>query len=213
MSFVSAYADWTVEANGGGFGPDAEMDNRNDEWNSVFYSLLASAITRMTPDEAASHVVRAAAVPEESFFDIVSELVPAIDRVHFNGFGLELDMAIDAAHFDCRSPDPNRRLEARARQVELSVEMRIGPAIAALFFNNYSSFGGGSCYLTAKGIDRIDPFLPQLVTLIEEGPVPFIGLLTMNLLEVSPRTGARCLLAVERADLVEAAADQHSAVG
>ena len=41
VSFVSAYADWTVEANGGGFGPDAEIDSRNDEWNSVFY--LASS--------------------------------------------------------------------------------------------------------------------------------------------------------------------------
>ena len=71
--------------------------------------------------------------------------------------------------------------------MELSVEMRIGPAIAALFFNNYSLVGSGSCYLTEKGIDHINPFLPRLVTLIEEGSVPFIGLLTINLLEVSPR--------------------------
>lgn len=71
---------------------------------------------------------------------------------------------------------------------ELSVETRIGPAIAVLFFNQYNSFSGASCYLLARGIDQIDPFLPELGRLIEEGPVPFSGLLAMNLLEVSPRS-------------------------
>ena len=48
----------------------------------------------MAPDEAVGHVARVAAVPDSSFFDIASELVPAIDRVHFNGLGLEQDMAL-----------------------------------------------------------------------------------------------------------------------
>ena len=69
----------------------------------------------------------------------------------------------------------------------MSVEMWIGPAIAALFFNNYSSFTGSRCYLLAKGIERINSYFPMLTRLIEVGPVPFIALLTMNLLEVSPK--------------------------
>ena len=56
-----------------------------------------------------------------------------------------------------------------------------------MFFNHYNSFRNLPCYLLARGIDQVDPFLLNLKRLIEEGSVPFTGLLTMNLLEVSPR--------------------------
>ena len=159
MSFVNAYADWTAEANGGGLGPDAEIDNRKDEWNTVFFPLLANSTTRMTPDEAVGHVARVTAVPDEPpFIDIVSELVPAIDLVHFNGLGPEQDMALRL-----RTLLADRLIQTvgwwRERdRSELPVEMRIGSAIAALFFNNYSLFSGASCYLPEKGIDQSTHF-------------------------------------------------------
>lgn len=189
VSFVGAYADWTAVANGAGLEPYAQIEGRIDEWNSVFFSLLASAFTRMAPDEAVAHVARAVAVPDESFFDIASDLVPAIDRLYFNGAGLDLDSALKL-----RALIADRLVAASGWQwsrdtSELSVEMHIGPAIAALFFNRYNSFGGASCYLRAGGIDQVDPFLPELTRLVDEGPVPFCGILTMNLLEVSPRPG------------------------
>lgn len=187
VSFVNAYADWTAEANGAGLELETEIDNRTSDWNIVFFSLLANTFTRIPPNEAADHVARAAAVPDKSFFEVASELVPAIDRVYFNGLGLGLGTALKL-----RTQIADRLIQTagwrRERdKSELSVEMRIGPAIAVLFFNNYNSFSGASCYLLTKGIDQIDPFLSELERLIEEAPVPFSGILTMNLLEVSPR--------------------------
>jgi hypothetical protein len=70
---------------------------------------------------------------------------------------------------------------------EQRVELWIGPAIGTLFFNSYTSVSGARCYLLAKGIDQVEPFLPQLARLIEEGPVPFTAMLTMNMLEVSKK--------------------------
>ena len=140
----------------------------------------------MAPDEAAAYVERASAVPDESFFDIASELVPAIDRDYFNGLGLDLSTALRLRTLlTDRLVDTVGWKRERDRS-ESSVERRIGPPIAALFFNHYDSFSSTTCYLLARGIDRLDPFLTELARLIEDGPVPFSGLLTMNLLEVSP---------------------------
>lgn len=187
VSFVGAYADWTAEANGAGLEPDVEIDNRPDEWNGVYFSLLASAFTRMTHDEAAAQVASSVVVPDESFFKIASILVPAIDRVHFNGLGLGLDTALRLrAQFIDRLIQTIGWRRERDKS-EVSVEMQIGPAIAALFFNNYNSVSAASCYLLDKGIEQVNPFLLELELLIEEGPVPFSGILVMNLLEVSPR--------------------------
>jgi hypothetical protein len=76
----------------------------------------------------------------------------------------------------------------------LRAEIRIGSTIAPLFFNNYGLIGGASCYLTENGIDQIGPFLPTLKILIEQGPMPFTAILTMNLLEVSPRAAHTAFL-------------------
>lgn len=187
VSFVDAYADWTAAANGAGLEQNAEIESRIDEWNSVFLSLLASAFPRMTPEEAAAHVERASAVPDKSFFGIASELVPAIDRVYFEGLGLDLSTALRLRTLLAdRLVDTAGWRRERDRS-EMSVETRIGPAIAALFFNYHNPFSVTSCYLGTKGIDQVDPFLPGLARLIGDGPVPFSGLLAMNLLEVSPR--------------------------
>jgi len=42
--------------------------------------------------------------------------------------------------------------------------------------------------LLPKGVDRLDPFLPVLEKLVESGPSLFVALVTLNLLEVSPRS-------------------------
>jgi hypothetical protein len=69
-----------------------------------------------------------------------------------------------------------------------SIERHIGPAIAVLFFNVYGFAPPAQCYLLPKGIDRLDAFLPVLEQLIEHGPSLFVALVTLNLLEVSPRS-------------------------
>ena len=39
-----------------------------------------------------------------------------------------------------------------------------------------------------KRVDRLDPFLPVLEKLVESGPSLFVAIVTLNLLEVSPRS-------------------------
>lgn len=69
-----------------------------------------------------------------------------------------------------------------------SIEHHIGPAIAALFFNDHNFVQTAKCYLLPKGIDRIDCFLPVLEKLIKDGPSLFVAFITLNLFEVSPRS-------------------------
>ena len=141
----------------------------------------------MSLDQAANHVSTVTGVPDESFFDIVANLVPAIDEVYFNALGMDLGTALSL-----RTLIANRLLKSAGwrwerERTELSVEMRIGAAVAPLFFCHHSSFTGSKCYLLDKAIDQVHSFFPLLTRLISEGSVPFTGLLTMNLLEVSPR--------------------------
>jgi hypothetical protein len=138
-------------------------------------------------EQPAAHVAGLIAVPDNSFLDIAGELVPAIDRAYFDGLGLDLDQAVRLRALVADRLIQCAGWERERNRSGLSVEVRIGPAIAALFFNLYNSFSGSSCYLLPTGIDRVDPFLPKLTQLMDDGPVPFCGLLTMNLVEVSPR--------------------------
>jgi phage tail protein X len=63
----------------------------------------------------------------------------------------------------------------------------LGPAIAVLLFNDYGLLQPAKCYLYAKGIDRLDPFLPVLKEVAESGPFLFVAIELLNLLEVAPR--------------------------
>jgi hypothetical protein len=186
-AFVGAYAEWTARANGAGYEPRTEIDSRLDEWNSIFFRLFARTLPGWNPDQASAEVARAIAVPDESFFDIAEKLVPALDELYFNDLGLDLATALRLRGLTADRLVESAGWRRERDRSEMSVEMRIGPAIGALFFKNYSSFVGGRCYLLAKGMDRVDPYFPLLARLIEEGSVPFTARLTMNLLEVSPK--------------------------
>ncbi len=59
--------------------------------------------------------------------------------------------------------------------------------LAVFFFNDYGFTQPAKCYLLPKGIERLDPFLPVLADLIESGPSLFVAVVTLNLLEVSPK--------------------------
>jgi hypothetical protein len=194
VDFVNAYAEWTIEANGGGLGPGADLDRHPSTWNAVFLPLLASAVTKMPSEEALGHVSQLTTVSDSCFFDICTELACAIDRVHFEGLGLDQDMALRlrALLVDRLIQSSGWRRERDSSS--LQIERRIGPAIAALLFNHHSGVGPACCYLTEKGIDQVGPFLPQLSRLIDDGPVPFTALLTMNLIEVAPRTAHAAFL-------------------
>ncbi|KQW61030.1 hypothetical protein ASD02_23125 [Ensifer sp. Root1252] len=185
-AFVDAYAEWTADANGAGLERTADVDLRLSEWNNAYFSIFARSLARLDPNTAEALAVSAINVPDRSFFDILVELVRPIDASFLNGEGLSLGVAVRLREIlaDRLVDSPGwRREQGRS---ELSVETRIGPAIAVLFFNEYNPLTKSRCYLYAKGVEQVDPFLPKLAELIGTGPVPFTAMLTMNLLEVSP---------------------------
>jgi len=129
-------------------------------------------------------------LPEMSFFDVLPDFLRSLDLVYFNHRTIEGPIAVTV-----RSTFAGRLMVSagwkRLRgQRGSSIETHIGPAIAMLFFNDYSGFGQPpQCYLPPTCIDRLSPFLSVLETLVESGPSVFVALVTLNLLEVSPQAG------------------------
>jgi hypothetical protein len=189
QSVVRSYADWTWVANGAGLEPAEDLSQTPNEWNDVYFALLARGLAGA--DEANVDrlaLAPLASLPDESFFDAVTRFQRSVDEVFFNNLGLAPSMA---AHIRSRLAE---RLKASngwtwfVRRRESSVEVHLGPAIATLFFNEYSYVHPAKAYLLAPGIDRLMPFLAGLETLAVEGASHFVAIVTLNLLEVSPRS-------------------------
>lgn len=189
QSVVRSCADWTWIANGAGLEAAEDLSQKPSEWNDVYFALLARGLAgaeETTVDRLA--LTPLASLPDEAFFDAVTRFQRSVDEVFFNNLGLETSIAV---HIRSRLAE---RLKASngwkwfVRRRSSSVEVHLGPAIATLFFNEYSYVQPAKTYLLAPGIDRLVPFLPSLETLAVEGASHFVAIVTLNLLEVSPRS-------------------------
>ena len=184
-----AYESWTAEANGARLDPIEDVENPPREWNDAYYELLA----RCLPELALSEIEQLAlapisSLPDRSFFDILPSFLRSVDVAYFNIRALG-----DSVAAGIRSKVADRLMASagwkRLRgQRGSSIETHIGPAIAVLFFNDYGIGQSPRCYLPPVCIDRLTPFLPVLEKLVESGPSLFVALVTLNLLEVSPRS-------------------------
>jgi hypothetical protein len=201
QSVVRAYADWTWVANGAGLEAAEDLSQKPDEWNDVYFALLARGLAgadEATVDRLA--LAPLASLPDEAFFDAVTRFQRSVDEVFFNNLGLETSIAV---HIRSRLGE---RLKASngwtwfVRRRSSSVEVHLGPAIATLFFNEYGYFQPAKAYLLPPGVDRLMPFLPSIEILAVEGTSHFVAIVTLNLLEVSPRSAhLPFLLAAARA--------------
>jgi hypothetical protein len=186
---VRTYAPWTTTANGAGLEANEEVDHSPREWNEAYFELMAYCLPGLELKEIEQLTIKLiCSLPDEPFFDVVTQFLQSLDVVYFNDLGIQEPIAISI-----RSTLANRLMASRswkwlAEDRSKSIGWNIGPAIAVFFFNNYNLFQPAKCYLLPKAIDRLDPFLPILEKLVENGPSLFIALLTLNLLEVSPRS-------------------------
>jgi hypothetical protein len=186
---VQTYARWTAAANGAGLDASEEVDHLPWEWNNAYFALLAHCLPGLVlPEIEQLALVPISSLPDKSFFDVIPQFLRNVDAVYFNDRGLPEPVAISI-----RSALANRLMASsgwkwlRGRR-SASIETYIGPAIAVLFFNDYGFAQPPKCYLFQGGIDRLAPFLPVLGKLVESGPSLFVALVTLNLLEVSPRS-------------------------
>ena len=208
---VRAYIDWTIAANGAGLDPGAEIADRPREWNNAFFGLLAQCLRGLAlPRVEQLALAPIISLPDGPFFDMITEFLRSFDNVYFNTEDVEASIATGI-----RSALVNRLMASRGWKRTCSarsdsIEVHIGPAIGVLLFNDYYGFAPPPrCYLLSKAVDRLDPFLPILQNLAVEGASSlFVVLLTLNLLEVSPRpTQLHFMIAVVQAWLVHNADD------
>ena len=185
---VRGYVQWTAAANGAYLSRDEEIANEPTEWNHVYYSLLAKCLPSpgsQDIDEIALTPITS--LPDEPFFDVTSDFLRSLDVVFFNEHNLPIDDAVRIRSVLAIRLTATSGWQRLAGSRSNSVEVHIGPAIAVFFFNDYNRLQPAHCYLPPNTIDRLDPFLPVLQTLIEGSPSFFTALISLNLLEVSPK--------------------------
>ena len=185
---VRSYVQWTAAANGADLSRDEEIANEPTEWNHVYYSLLAKCLPGLESqdiDEIALTPITS--LPDEQFFDVTPDFLHSVDVVFFNEHNLPIDDAVRIRSVLAARLTATSGWKRLAGSQSNSVEVHIGPAIAVFFFNDHGRFQPTKCYLAPAAIQRLDPFLPAIQTLIEGSPSFFTTLITLNLLEVSPK--------------------------
>lgn len=179
-----AYADFSAKLNGLGLGRDEELSRSPYEWNRSYYPLLVRTLVGLTTAEIDKlAVARITALPDEPFFDITPLFLRAVDVLYFNNHLLQDEAATIRQKFIERlvaSHGWQRLVGSRSS----SIEIHLGPAVGAIFFNEYG-LGRTATYMIPAAMERIAPFLPALTDLLTRGPSYFVALVTMDLLEVS----------------------------
>jgi len=184
-----AYGPWTAVANGAGLKDCDSSYHFPSEWNDAYFALLAHCLPGLelqAIDELALKPI--CSLPDDPFFDVMVPFLQRLDVIFFNDGVIEIGVAISV-----RSTLANQMMSRwcwkRLRGSQgTSIEVHIGPAIATLFFNEAGVFSPAKCYLLPKGIDQIAAYLPILAQLAESAPSFFVANVTLNLVEVSPRS-------------------------
>ena len=183
-----SYAEWTAVANGRNLKPRDRVEWKPSDWNVAYFNLVVRCLPGLAEEGIKQLALdRIRSLPDESFFDATGYFLRSVDQVYFGNGGLAEAEAvrIRASLAERLSETPDWR--SRSSDPSRSIEVHMGSAIAAFFFNNWDRLPPSSCYLLAPGIARIEPFLPVLERLVIEGPGGFVAGLVLDLVEVSPK--------------------------
>jgi hypothetical protein len=195
LDMVRAYSEWTANVNGAGLAINDDFTGKPRDWNDAYLDALANCLPVLTPpevDKLALDPIRS--LPEESFLDALATFIRHVDGVFFNDRRLSPETAVHIRSALAERLKETSRWQNMARHPSTSIEMHLGPAAAAVFFNSHGFGQPAAAYLYSKGIDRLGPFLPLLERLASEAPCLFVAIVTLNLLEVAPRIEHATLL-------------------
>jgi hypothetical protein len=195
INIVRAYSEWTANANGAGLAINDDVSGKPREWNDAYLDTLANCLPVLTPaevDELALDPIRS--LPEESFLDAMATFIRDVDGGFFNDRGLSSETAVHIRSALAERLKETSRWRNMVRNPSTSIEMHLGPAAGAVFFNSQGFGQAAAAYLYPKAIDRLGPFLPLLERLASDAPSPFVAIVALNLLEVAPRTEHATLL-------------------
>jgi hypothetical protein len=183
-----AYSPWTARANGAGLDEGEGITDAPGEWNSAYFDLLAHCLPGLEFAEVdALALATIVSLPDEPFFDVMTQFLRCVDAVYFNSLGLQEPIAIGVRTGVAQRLMASDGWNRLAASLSHSIERHIASAVATLFFNDHGFVQPTKCYLLPKGADRIDAFLPVLEELVTHGPCLFVALVVLNLVEVSPK--------------------------
>lgn len=210
IDLIRSYSEWTATANGAGLAVDEQVTGTPRNWNEAYFDVLSNCLPVMKPcevDELALDPIRS--LPDEPFLDALAEFLRDLDGVFFNARGLANEEAVRI-----RSVLAGRLIETggwrrMAGRRSKSIEMHLGPAAGAMFFNSHGFTQPPTAYLLPKGIEGLGPFLPLLEQLAKDAPCLFIAIVTLNLLEVAPRIEHASLLVAGAKSWVDAFPDDN----
>lgn len=188
LTIVKAYQVWTANENGVDLKETDDVANYPTQWNNVYYTLLAKQLVRLSETEIEQYAVsQMVSLPDDSFFENIEIFLFTIDAVYFNENGIPASTVIML-----REKLADRLFNAygwrRLKDSDkASVDRRMGSAVATMLFCRHGYTTKMQCYLNSIGIDKLDVFIPTLKRIVTAGPSSFIALLTLSLMEVSPR--------------------------
>lgn len=183
----STYSPWTFKANGANQPEDEEASAPPREWNSIFFRLAANCLPGLNQEEVEVAIAPFMVLPDKAFCLVAATFLRSLDGVFFNETCLAENVAVDIrARFAERLNRCSgwRRLRGTRSS---GVEMDLGPAGAVLFFNDQNYFQPSTCYLSQNAAVRSTAFIPVLQQLAATAPSPFVAVVLLNWMEVSPR--------------------------
>ena len=206
-----AYLDWTLAANGAGLPKDEKTAERPDEWNSIFFAVMANCMPALSLVEIETEIAPILDLADERFFDVSTIFLRSLDAVLFNTGALSGDTAASVRiRFGERLMRSYGWKRLRGSRSDGGIEMHLGPAAAAQFFNDQDFGQHPKCYLFEKAVPASDVFIPPLQALSITAPSSFVAIALLNWLEVSPRLPQLPLLLAFGAAAVEVYPDDRN---
>jgi hypothetical protein len=112
--------------------------------------------------------------------------VGAVDDAYFNGRPIDTALAVHIRTTLARRLMTTRGWRRMAGDPSTSIEYRLGPAVATMFFNMAGGFEPPKAYLLVPGVKRLGPFIDVLEQLATDGASYHVASLMLNLFEVAP---------------------------
>jgi hypothetical protein len=154
LGLVRAYSEWTATANGAGLAASEEVMGKPTEWNEAYFDALANCLPAMSPselDELALDPLQS--LPDEPFLDASATFIRDVDDVFFNDRGLTPEEAVRIRSVLAGRLEETGGWRSTVRRRSSSIEMHLGPAAGAMFFNNHGFVQRVTAYVLPKGID------------------------------------------------------------
>jgi hypothetical protein len=187
-ALLSAYAEWTRQANGFGEEKEDQYDGQPDGWNEVYFDLAAKCASGLSEDALEQSLQDLfGGLPDESFCGSLPLFLKSADQAFFEKNSLSIERLLQIRTFLIKQLYGTRVFGWNKDREEASVEMHLGGALATICFNDHNGPFPSKCYLPASFIPRTDPFLPLLEEFVGKCRSPFLAVMYLNFMEVAPR--------------------------